>query len=138
MQGGGQDGAAGVARDHQAHHRPRHPVQATWCEFCKKSLQPLDSVARRYAERGVQMLAVTREDTEDVDEFLAKMKRVLSMAVAVDEGSALTQRCAILLCAALARLARFRSLESALSPSQAARRIRREHDSPRLRRERDG
>ena len=38
------------------------------------------------------MLAVTREDTEDVDEFLAKMKRVLSMAVAVDEGSALTQR----------------------------------------------
>ena len=84
------------------------------------------------------MLAVTREDTEDVDEFLAKMKRVLSMAVAVDEGSALTQRCAILLCAALARLARFRSLESALSPSQAARRIRREHDSPRLRRGRDG
>ena len=26
--------------------------QATWCDFCKKSLQPLDSIVRRYTERG--------------------------------------------------------------------------------------
>ena len=91
-------------------------VQATWCEFCKKSLQPLDSVARRYAERGVQMLAVTREDTEDVDEFLAKMKRVLSMAVAVDQGSALTQRCATSCSASHLPTSRVAVRECTLSP----------------------
>lgn len=59
---------------------------ATWCGPCVMSMPHLAQTQKNYASKGVQIISVSDEDRETVDEFLAK--EVRSMDDEEDEGEA--------------------------------------------------
>lgn len=48
---------------------------ATWCGPCISSMPHIAKLQEEYADRGVQVISVTREDTETVDKFLERPLR---------------------------------------------------------------
>ena len=45
---------------------------ATWCPPCRKAIPHIAEVQEKYASQDVQIISVTREDTETVEKFLDK------------------------------------------------------------------
>ncbi|MBL9078385.1 MAG: TlpA family protein disulfide reductase [Planctomycetes bacterium] len=66
---------------------------ATWCGPCLGSIPELDAVQRRYAGRGVRVVAVAvMDDLAEVQKFVARRGRSLSYAIAFDHDGQVKKR----------------------------------------------
>ncbi len=77
------------ASDEEA-ERPIYAVEfwATWCPPCRASIPHLSEIQDEYGEKGVKVVAITREDVEDVRPFVEEQAEQGEMRyhVAVDHG----------------------------------------------------
>jgi thiol-disulfide isomerase/thioredoxin len=66
-------------------------VWATWCEPCRDALPVFDTLAKRYAERGLKVYALNvDEDTRAIPPFLADTK--VSLPVLLDANAEVAER----------------------------------------------
>jgi thiol-disulfide isomerase/thioredoxin len=58
---------------------------ASWCPWCRMQEGRLSRLQERYADRGVQFVAITNESAEDIGAYLAEGGGDFDLPVAVDD-----------------------------------------------------
>ena len=83
------EGGKSTGAEKAAHYRVLF-FWTTWCGFCKKCFPLLDELQQKYAQKDIEIIAISDETEDVLRKFFAKRDKVPVFSVAVDNESKTT------------------------------------------------